>query len=65
MAKKFTMSKSESEKLLLSLREEIRMEEKIVNQQVDGALKVIFERFRDTQERTRKELLQMMEWAFA
>ena len=41
------------------------MEEKIVNQQVDGALKVIFERFRDTQERTRKELLQMMEWAFA
>ena len=53
-AKNFTMSKSECEKFLLSVREDVKSEENVANRLVETTLTTLFERFKATQEKLRK-----------
>jgi len=59
------MSKSEVEAFLMSLREDIRGEERAINKQVEASLRVLLDNFQRVHERLRRELLEMLDRSFA
>ena len=49
----------------MSLREDIRGEERAINKQVEASLRVLLDNFQRVHERLRRELLEMLDRSFA
>jgi predicted phage-related endonuclease len=60
----FVMSKSEIEQFLLSIKDELRQEERGVAQHADVAVKQIHENFQRNHEKIKREILELLDRAF-
>ena len=60
----FAMSKSEVEQFLLSLKEELKTEERGVVQQSEVALRQLHENFQRSHDRLKREILELLERTF-
>ena len=60
----FVMSKSEVEQFLLSVKDELRSEERSVSQHGEIAIKQIHENFQRNHEKLKREILELLDRAF-